>query len=567
MRDFAVVFGTSFATVEEAGAAFSRDYWTFYPRERALFNYYPGGAAHAGIHDGDGRVADYRPEAVAQRLRAVEAWQGALATLDARASTPGDRRDLAILRWVAGAEHFTLTEIRPHRTVPGHYADTVDISGYLRRDYAPLAERLTALATHLDLIPDALAVAQRNLDTPTAAAQLDNARASFSGHAAFIGESLAALIAPCPDAALRERIARAADRAVAALRAFDRFLAGKLAQAPEADFAFGTARFTGLLRAFDLVDLPLDEVRCHGQADLDRNLAMLKEWCARIDPRADPRDVVARLALDHPAADGLVGAAESTLEALRDFTIARDLVGVPSEVRCDVSEIPVYYKWAFAMMDYPGAFEPESAGAHFWMNSPDPAWPAADQEAWLRRFSQASIVNTSAHEAYPGHFVQSMHNRRAPSAIAKSFGSFTHWEGWAHYIEELILDEGYGDGDPVLRVAQLQAAILRNARYLAAIGLHCDGMTVTEATKLIADSTLLAGLPAEREALRGTFDPGYGSYALGKLMIRKLRSDVEGEASADFSLRAFHDNLLGHGGPPFAILRPLLLREDDGQVL
>ncbi len=556
-----------FATVAEAGAAFSREYWAMYPRERALFNYYPGGAAHAGIHTGDGMVTDFRPEAVARRLRAVEGWGATLAALDGRASTPGDRRDLAILRWVAGAEQFTLTEIRPHRTVPGHYADTVDISGYLRRDYAPLAERLTALAAHLDLIPDALVTAQANLDMPVAGPQLDGARASFAGHAAFIGGDLAALVAPCPDAALRGRIARGAERAVAALRDFDRFLDGKRAGAPEADFAFGTARFTGLLRAFDLVDLPLDEVRRHGQADLDRNLALLREWCGRLDPHADPRDVVARLALDHPPADGLVRAAESTLEALRDFTIARDLVAVPTEERCDVSEIPVYFNWAFAMMDYPGAFEPESSGAHYWMNSPDPAWPAADREAWLRRFSHAAIVNTSAHEAYPGHFVQSMHNRRAPSDIAKSFGSFTHWEGWAHYIEEMILDEGYGDGDPALRIAQLQAAILRDARYLAAIGLHCDGMTVAEATDLIADATLLERLPAEREALRGTFDPGYGSYALGKLMIRKLRRDVEREVGADFSLRAFHDNLLGHGGPPFAILRPLLLREDDGRVL
>lgn len=556
-----------FATIEEAGAAFSREYWSMYPRERALFNYYPGGAAHAGIHSGDGVVADYRPEAVARRLRAVEGWQATLAALDDRAQSPGDRRDLAILRWVAGAERFTLSEIRPHRTVPAHYADTVDVSGYLRRDYAPLAERLNALAAHLDRIPDALAVAEANLDEPVAAPQLDNARASYAGHAVFIGEELAALVGDAPDPVVRGRIERGAERAVAALRRFDQFLVGKAAQATEAEFAFGTARFTGLLRAFDLVDLPLDEIRRHGQADLDRNLDLLREWCGRLDPRAAPREVVARLALDHPPADGLVAAAEATLESLRDFTIARDLVAIPTEVRCDVSEIPVYFKWAFAMMDYPGAFEPEAAGAHYWMNSPDPSWPAADQEAWLRRFSSPSIVNTSAHEAYPGHFVQSMHNRRAPSSIAKSFGSFTHWEGWAHYIEEMILDEGYGEGDPALRIAQLQAALLRNARYLAAIGLHCDGMTVAEATKLIADATMLEGLPAEREALRGTFDPGYGSYALGKLMIRKLRRDVEREAGAAFSLRDFHDALLGHGGPPFAILRPLLLREDDGRVL
>jgi hypothetical protein len=556
-----------YATIAEVGAAFTRDYWAMYPRERALFNYYPGGAAHAGMHTGDGIVADYRPENVARRLREVEGWQATLAGLDELVRTPGERRDLAILRWVAGAEHFTLTEIRPHRTVPAHYADTVDISGYLRRDYAPFEERLRGLAAHLEAIPEALAVAQANLDTPVAAAQLANARASYSGHVDFIGDDLAALVAPCTDVALRERIGRGAAGAVVALQEFDRFLASKEAGAEAVPFAFGEARFTGLLRAFDLIDLPLAEIKRHGQADLARNRALLEEWCKRLDRHASPRETVARLARDHPPADGLVDAAWTTLEALRDFTIARDLVAVPTEVRCDVSEIPPYFRWAFAMMDYPGAFEPEDSGAHFWMNSPSPEWPAADQEAWLRRFSYSSVVNTSAHEAYPGHFVQSMHNRRAPSDIARSFGAFTHWEGWAHYIEEMILDEGYGDGDPALRIAQLQAALLRDARYLAAIGLHCEGMTVDEAAKLIADATMLDGLPSRREALRGTFDPGYGSYTLGKLLIRKLRADVEREHGAEFTLRGFHDELLGHGGPPFAILRPLLLKEDDGKLL
>ncbi len=556
-----------FATVQEAGETFSREYWAMYPRERALFNYYPGGAAHAGIHTGDGLVADYTPASVAARLRAVEAWQAALVALTPRAMTPGDRRDLAILRWVAGAERFTLTEIRPHRTVPAHYADTVDISGYLRRDYAPFEERLRGLAAHLERLPDALAIARANLDTPVAAAQLAQARASFSGHVTFIGDDLDALVAPCGDGVLKGRIGRAAAGAVEALRAFDTFLVGKAAQAPEADYALGTARFTGLLRAFELVDLPLEALRRHGQDDLDRNRGLLAEACARLDPATPPQELVARLARDHPTADGLIPATVATLEALRDFTIARDLVGVPTEERCDVSAIPPYYKWAFAMMDYPGAFEPEGSGAHYWMNPPDPAWPAADREAWLRRFSYASVVNTSAHEAYPGHFVQSMHNRRAPSPIARSFGAFTHWEGWAHYVEEMLLDGGYGADDPALRIAQFQAALLRDARYLAAIGLHCDGMTVDEATALIVDATGLERLPAYHEALRGTFDPGYGSYALGKLLIRKLRRDAEREQGAAFTPRAFHDAILAHGGPPFAILRPLVLRQDDGQLL
>ena len=185
----------------------------------------------------------------------------------------------------------------------------------------------------------------------------------------------------------------------------------------------------------------------------------------------------------------------------------------------------------------------------------------------MRRFFYASIANTSAHEAYPGHYVQSMHKRLAPTAVQKAFDSFTHWEAWAHYSEQMILDEGYGSDDPAQRVAQLGAALLRDARYMVAIGLHCDGMTVDEATRVIIDATLMDELPARREAERGTFDPGYGSYTLGKLLLQKLRRDAEAEQGSAFTLRTFHDAFLGNGAPPFPIVRERMLRQDDGRLL
>ncbi len=556
-----------FPTVTAAAEAFLDEYCAMYPRERALYNYFPGGAAHFGIHSGAGRVPDYRPERVASRLRAVEEWRESFAALDALVRDDNDRLDLGIMRWIADAERFALGELRPHRTVPAHYASSVDITHYLRRDYAPRDERLRGLVEQLEQVPTVLEIAQANLDAPIAAPILEYSRGAFAGHAAFIGDDLLALVADAPDAALRERIARAAYRAVAAIEGFERFLDTKEPGAAAASFAIGEEQFLGLLRNFERVDLPLDELKRIGQADLALNQARLREVCARIDPDGEVRTVAAGLRRDHPPADGLVPSTAELLESLRSFIIDRDLVGVPSEVRCAVEEIPPFFKWAFAMMDYPGGLDREDAGAYYWVNSPDPAWSEADQEAWMARYTYPALTNLSAHEAYPGHYLQSIHNHHAPTTLAKCFGAFTHWEGWAHYVEELMVESGYRDGDPAFAVAQLQAALLRDARYLVAIGLHCEGMTIEEATTLIMEATQLERLPAAREAMRGAFDPGYGCYTLGKLLVKKLRRDAEREWGAEFTLRRFHDALLAHGSPPIAILRPRILREDDGRLL
>ena len=556
----------AFPTFAAAAEAFLAEYCAMYPRERALYNYFPGGAAHFGIHTGAGKVPDYRPASVAARLRAVAAWHDAFGALEPLVRDDNDRLDLAIMRWIADAERFALAELRPHRTIPAHYASSVDITHYLRRDYAPRDVRLRGLVEQLEQVPAVLSVARENLDTPIAAPILAYSRGAFAGHAAFIGDDLLALVADAPDAALRARIAGAAHRAVVAIEDFERFLDTKESEAAGASFALGEARFLGLLRTFEQVDLPLAELKRHGQADLARNQARLREVCARIDPDADPRAVIAGLRRDHPPADGLVPATAALLESLRSFLIERDLVGVPSEVRCAVEEIPPFFKWAFAMMDYPGGLDREDAGAYYWVNSPDPAWPAADREAWMARYTYPALANLSAHEAYPGHYLQSIHNHHAPTTLARCFGAFTHWEGWAHYCEELMVEAGYLDGDPAFQVAQLQDALLRDARYLVAIGLHCEGMTIAEATTLIMEATQLARPPAEREAMRGAFDPGYGCYTLGKLLVKRLRRDAEREWGAAFSLRRFHDALLAHGSPPLAILRPRLLQR-AGQLL
>jgi hypothetical protein len=555
-----------FENVAEAGDAYLRDYAEMYPRERAAYGFFPFGAAYMGLHDGDGRVTDYRPEAVEQRLHALDGWARELDAVAGAAATEDDITDLAILRWVHAAETFALRELQPHRFHPLHYNDTIDVSGYIRRNYAPLDERLRGLLSHLQAIPDALGVAQSNLDAPLPLISVQQARQSFRGHVFFMQKDLLDAVHASGDRALVADIELAAEVAINAIADLIEFLGEKEREAAD-EFALGTERFLGLLRSFELVDLSLDELRAAGQADLEANRARLEAACRAIDPAVSMREVSDRIRENHPTPEGLLPATADVLGSLRQFIIDNRIVSIPSAVEPLVAETPPFHRWSFASMDSPGAFEDEASGAHFYVTSPEPDWNSVQKEQWMRRFFEAAIVNTSAHEAYPGHYVQSMHKRLAPTTVQKAFDSFTHWEAWAHYSEQMMLDEGYDAADPAQRVAQLQAALLRNARYMVAIGMHCDGMTVDEATQIIMDATLMDELPSRREAERGTFDPGYGNYALGKMMLIKLRRDAEREQGASFSLQAFHDAFLGHGAPPLPIIRRRMLREDNGKLV
>jgi uncharacterized protein (DUF885 family) len=558
----------TFDSVVQAGDAYLRAYADMYPRERAAYGFFPFGAAYMGLHEGDGRVTDYSPDNVARRLADLDHWRATLDAVAPLALSDDDRQDLATLRWVHGAETFALRGLQPHRRKPLHYNDTIDVSGYIRRNYAPLDERLSGLLNHLRVIPDALGTAIANLDgsEPISRIDLRQARQSFRGHIAFMQKDLLEAVVASSDRQLVGQIEGAAETAINAIADLVDHLGTLEANAVDA-VAIGSDRFLSLLREFEMVDLPLDTLRAAGGADLERNKAQLVEVCRQIDPAASTREVSDRLREDHPAAGDLLDATRAVLDSLRGFTRERELVSMPSPIDAVVAETPAFHRWSFASMDSPGAFEDAASGAHYYITSPELDWTSAQQDQWMRRFFYASIVNTSAHEAYPGHYVQSMHKRLAPTSVQKAFDSFTHWEAWAHYVEQMVLDEGYAPDDPAQRVAQLQAALLRDARYVVAIGLHCDGMTVDDATRIIMDATLMDELPARREAERGTFDPGYGSYTLGKLMLLKLRDDAKREQGEAFNLGAFHNAFLAHGAPPFPIVRARMLTQDDGALL
>lgn len=541
-------------------AAFASEYLD------ALFRFNPTLASTLGLHDYDGQLPDYAEAPVASRVATLDAFLAAGDDLPQDGWSEGDRRDWTLLTNAARSERRLLADQREHVRNPLFYDALFDVTAYLKRDYAPLPERVAATIRHLDAIPDAVATADANLARAVPAPFIATALETVPGVRAFLADDLLPAIGSGISPEQRAEVERAQARAVAALDRWEAAIRGRQGQATAA-FAIGAAAFAAMLRWDEMVTLPLDRLLEIGEADLARNLALAREVAARLVPHGDVAAAMATIGDDHPTADSLIADTRGMLEALRQFLIDHEIVTVPSEVRCRVEETPPFLRWASAMMDSPGPLDEEATEAFYYVTPVEPHWTPAQAEEWLRTLNYTMLRNTSVHEAYPGHYVHSLHNRAAPTQVSRVFGAYSFWEAWAHYAEEMMIAQGLGDGDPRLHLAQIGDALLRNVRYVCAIRMHTMGMTVAEATERFRQEAFLEPLAAEREAVRGTFDPGYLCYTLGKLELRKLRDDVRRERGDAFNLKQFHDEVLSFGAPPLALVRAAMLRADDGVVL
>jgi hypothetical protein len=265
----------------------------------------------------------------------------------------------------------------------------------------------------------------------------------------------------------------------------------------------------------------------------------------------------------HKAPGSPVPTAEKQLDTLEAFVKAKDLVSVPGTERARVAEAPLYRRFNFAYIEIPGAYE-KNLPSTYYIAPPDPAWPAAKKQAYIP--GAADLCFVSVHEVWPGHFLQFLHAKRVPSTIARVFVGYAYAEGWAHYAEEMMWEAGYGNGDPEIHIGQLVNALMRDARYLSAIGLHARGMSVKESERLFREKAFKDAGGAEQQALRGTYDPAYLNYTLGKLMILKLRDDWTGSRGGREAWRDFHDRFLGYGGPPIPMVRKAMLGDAKGAL-
>ena len=526
---------------------------------------YPNAASGSGLHEYDGRLPALSPSVIEARVVQLRSASDDLRALDGALLSEQRRLDRELLMAGLANELFELTEWQAHRHDPMSLMYPIEISNYMDRSYAPAAERAASMAAALRQAPDYLDALVSLLEPPFAQPVLRQSIESYEGIARFYREDAVAFIREHSGSSA-DAFAEVVESAAAAIDAVVSFLKSHESTAVE-DFAMGAERYAAMLRHGEMVNVPLDEIEAAGERELRRALDIAGAAARELVSSGTVADAMALIAKDHPTASGLLDDTRAMLEEIRAYVVEHQVAGVASEVRASVRETPAFMRWAFAAMDSPGPFEKTATEAFYYVTPVEAHWTEEQAEQWLSNFNYATLKIISIHEVYPGHYVHFLRNGDAPSDVSKVFGAYSFWEGWAHYCEEMFLEAGYGAGDAKLRLAMAQEALVRVCRLLCSLRMHTKGMPLADAARFFQENAFMEQLPASQEALRGTFDPGYLNYTLGKMMIYKLRADWQAEQGAAYSLGAFHDEVLSHGAPPIPLLRTMMLRNDDGRVL
>ena len=513
-----------------------------------FFRFSPTHARSVGDHRFDGVVGDHSSTAITARVAEIDRH---LSTIEAGSGlTPDQAVDRRALAAQLQAARFQLTELRLPFFEPMFYAGSseLDVSFYLKRPYAPLGDRLAALRRHLLGYGGFLEPARDNLEAALPRPNLEVAIQAVEGQIEYLDGEVRA--AARDDAPTRNAL----DQAALKTRDFASFLKAKRATANEA-YALGEAKFLRLLGLRELVQLDVAALERMVRADVDRNRAAAEAAAEQIAPGEGVPAAVARLEDPHPTATSIIGDVTAILDRLRAFIVERDVVSLPSDGRCLVQPTPSYAAYVSAAMDNAGPLETVATDSYYWVTVPGADWGEAKSEEWLRYLNYATLEGASIHEAYPGHYVQGLYERHAASLTRRVFWTYSTGEGFAHYVEAMMLEIGYST-DPKQLLGQRLEALLRDCRFLVALGLHCQGMTMPDAIRLFQSVGFMTELPATREATRGAWDPMYLNYTLGKLLILELRGDMQRRPG--YTLKRFHDAFLGCGALPIPLIRELI---------
>lgn len=518
------------------------------------FQHYPVFAANAGKHEFDGKLPDLSAAGLKASADWLHAQRNTFAafTNDQLDAQGRFRRDYALA--VIDGQLFWLEDSgAPYRN-PTFYTGILSPNMYLTRPYAPLAQRMAAFVSYQEALPKALAQIKANLKLPLPASYIDVGVNSFGGFASFFKTDVPGIFAQVKDDTLQARF-KASN--AAAIKASQELADWLKAQQPHAtqDFALGAEKFTRMLHATELVDLPLDRLKAIGESDLARNLAALKSACDTFAPGKSLKDCVAREAADKPVG-GAVEGARKQLAGLRQFIVDKNLVSIPGTEQAKAEEAPPFNRWNFAYIEIPGPYE-KNLPSVYYIAPPNPDWSKADQAAYVP--GKAALLFVSAHEVWPGHFLQFLHANRADWKFGQLFVGYAFAEGWAHYAEEMMYDAGLDGATPEVHIGQLTNALLRDVRYLSAIGLHTGGMSIEQSEQMFRDKAFQDPGNARQQAARGTYDPAYLNYTMGKLMIMQLRQDWIAAHPGPNALKAFHDQFLSYGGPPIPLVRQQML--------
>lgn len=530
-----------------------------------LFHFTPDRATRVGLHQYDAELPAYsRRDIEAEIERSKQALEE-LVRIPRKTLSHDNQIDARLLENSIRGHLLDLEQIRRWEKDPDFYNGVISRALFVlvQREFAPADERLKSLLARERRVPELLERARENLSNPPAVYTTIAAR-QVASEIRFLRDELPQTIAHARSAALKAEFTKINQRAIEAYEEFLKYLETDLAPRSRGAFPIGAENYRKKLQFDEMVDTPLDRLLEIGEQALHKTQADLQATARLIDAAKSPAQVLRELSQDHPDSDHLMAETQSVLEGLRKFVASHRIATILSPQDPRVVETPAFMRaLTFASMDTPGPFEEVSTEAFYNVTLPDPAWGSTQKEEHLRFFNRTSIQGTSIHEVFPGHYTQFLWVKRAPSKVRKLLGCSSNAEGWAHYSEQMMLGEGYGEGDPKLLLFQLQAALMRLCRYLVGIRMHTRGMTLEEGIEFFEKEGYQERVNAEREALRGTSDPTYLVYTLGKLEILKLREDYGKKLGDSFSLKEFHDRFLSFGYPPIKIVREEMLGNDS----
>ena len=528
-----------------------------------------------GLHEYDGKITDYSRLALDAELSRLRRFDDRLTKFDPGTLSPRQSIDLRILQAAVKKDLFQMQEMSVFERNPMVYARAADVNVYIKRNFAPLEDRVRSLVAIESQIPNILIAARTNLQEVLPKPYVELAIQIARGSADFLKKDLVAAVAGLKDEQIRVAFQEANRKAANALNDYAAWLEREKLPKASLDFALGEEKFKRFLTQTELVDLPPQKILEIGMKQLKAEQEAFADAAKKIDPNKPPIEVFKQIQSEHPTPESLIPDVAKDLDKIRKYVSVHHLVGIPSDVRAKVKETPQYLRaTSFASMDTPGPFEKRATEAYYYVTPTENDWPEKQKEEWLTAFNYYTSDVVSIHEAYPGHYVQFQHLNASPaSKVEKIFGSYAFIEGWAHYCEKMMIDEGYGSPtsaspseedvkrEAKYRMAQADEALLRLCRLCVSIKMHTQNMSIDDATKFFQENCYYEEKPARTEAMRGTFDPGYLNYTLGKLQILKLRHDYKAQQGDDFSLQKFHNELLNHGMPPIRLLREIMLKD------
>jgi len=542
--------------------------------DEVYFPYQPTSGTLAGYHQYDAKLEDFSSKNIDAEIVALHGFEKKVETIPAASLDQTRRGDRELVLSNIRSTLLTLEVIRPWEKNPDSYSGTISNAAFtlMERKFAPPEDRLRSLIAREKLMPKTLKDARENLKNPPQI-YTEIALEQLPGIISFFQHDVPLAFADVKDASLNSEFASTNAGVIAALNDYQPWLKTDLLPRSKGDFRFGADTFRKKLAYDEMVDIPLDKLLAIGYADLRKNQASFNRIAKELEPGKDPRAVLDELGQNHPAPDRLLQSFRDTFTGLIGFIHSHNIVTIPSDVQPILEETPPFMRaTTTASMDTPGPFETHATEAYFNVTLPDPSMTPAEVEGYMHGFNVGTVISTAVHEAYPGHYVQFLWTPKAPTRVRKLLGASSNAEGWAHYCEQMMLDEGYGQPGTgakterdakFLRLGQLQDALLRNARFVVGIEMHTGKMSFDEAVAFFENEGYQSHESGLIETKRGTSDATYLYYTLGKLEILKLRDDLRKKQGSAFSLEQFHNSFLGQGFPPIKIVRQALLGDDS----